>query len=191
MKIALLKATIEDSESFSKKTLESLISKAKKSMQHFINSKEKADIIMLPEYSLGYIKANTHRKDDRNSIKQILSSDSYIQQVLNYSRGKSSLIILNKMVVYDKNGDNTTFFIKDGKIDYTYLKYAVTTADTQLISNFSDPRGEMISNLRNDWLENKKTNKPYWWAERGLTIGTRICFDQYYEEKNKQRSRNQ
>lgn len=183
MKIALLKATIEDSESFSKKTLESLISKAKKSIQHFIESKEKADIIMLPEYSLGYIKADTHKKGDRNSIKKILSSDDYIKRIIKYSEGKSGLIILNKTILYDKNGDNTTFFIKDGKIDHTYLKYAITTADTQLISNFSDPRGDMISKLKNDWMENKKNNKPYWWAERALTIGVRTCFDQYFEEE--------
>ncbi len=183
MKIALLKATIEEPKSFNEKTLDSLIRKAKDSIYHLINSKEKADIIMLPEYSLGYIKTDTHKKGDRNSIKKILSNDDYIKQIIKYSEGKSRLIILNKTILYDKNGDNTTFFIKDGKIDYTYLKYAITTADTQLISNFSDPRGEMIIKLRNNWLENKKNNKHYWWAERGLTIGARTCFDQYFEEE--------
>lgn len=182
MKIALLKATIKESESFNKKTLESLINQTKEAIQHFIGSKEKADIITLPEYSLGYIKADTYKKGDRNSVKQILSNDDCIKQLTKYSKGKSSLIILNKTIVYDKNSDNITLFIKDGKIDHTYLKYAITTADAQLISNFSDPRGEMISKLRNNWLENKKNNKPYWWAERGLTIGTRTCFDQYSEE---------
>lgn len=183
MRIALLKATVQEPKSFNKQALESLINKTKEVMQRFIDSKEKADIIMLPEYSLGYIKTDTHKKGDRSNIKQILKSDDYIKQIIKYSEGKSSLIVLNKMIVYDKNGDNTTFFIKDGKIDHTYLKYAVTTADTQLISNFSDPRGEMISKLRNNWLENKNNNKPYWWAERALTIGVRTCFDQYFEEE--------
>jgi len=186
MKIALLKATIEEPESFNKKTLESLINKAKDSIQHFIDSKEKADIIVLPEYSLGYLKADTPKRNDRNNIKQILSNDEYIKQLIKYSKGKSNIMVLNKTIVYDKNSDNVTFFIKDGKIDHAYLKYAITTADAQLISNFSDPRGEMISKLRNNWLENKKNNKPYWWAERALTIGVRTCFDQYYEEEIKE-----
>jgi len=182
MKIALLKATIEESKGFTKKTFESLVNKTKDSIQYFIDSKEKADIIVLPEYSLGYMKADTHKKGDRNGIKQILSNDDYIKQLTKYSKGKSNLIVLNKTIVYDKNSDNVTFFIKDCKIDHTYLKYAITTADAQLISDFSDPRGEMISELRNDWLENKKNNKPYWWAERALTLRVRTCFDQYLEE---------